>query len=108
MVTRISKGFQVNEQTLALDVVAKVGIGGSFLEEKHTRDHAWTDFRYPLLGTRASYERWVEEGAKEMRSWAIEKAKDILVKHEPTRIRPEINKEIDEILTRASNRLQVG
>jgi len=108
MVTRISKGFQVNQQTLALDVVAKVAIGGSFLGEKHTRDHAWTDFRYPLLGNRASYERWVEEGAKEMRSRAIEKAKDILVKHEPTRIRPEINKEIDEILTRASNRLQVG
>jgi len=39
MVKRIMGGIPVNEETLAVDVIAKVGPGGHFLGEKHTFKH---------------------------------------------------------------------
>jgi len=37
--SRILRGIEVNEQTLALDLIKKVGIGGNFLGEEHTVRH---------------------------------------------------------------------
>ena len=36
IVYRIAKGFEINNETLAIDVIKKVGPGGHFLTQKHT------------------------------------------------------------------------
>ena len=33
---RIDRLYKINEETLAFDVIKRVGIGGNFLAEKHT------------------------------------------------------------------------
>lgn len=44
-VRRYQRGFEVNSDTLQLDLIKEVGIGGSFLEADHTllryREHLW-------------------------------------------------------------------
>lgn len=36
---RFSRGFEINSETLALDIIKKVGVGGEFLTEEHTMNN---------------------------------------------------------------------
>ena len=58
---RFRRGLEINEDTLAVDVVSKVGPGNHFLNQMHTRKHHRKEFRKPLLSDRQSYEGWVLE-----------------------------------------------
>ena len=40
MARRLVRGFEIDEETLALDLIEKVGPGGDFLAEAHTAKHA--------------------------------------------------------------------
>ncbi len=57
--SRMVRGIEVNEETLALDLIKEVGIGGNFLAEEHTvrhmREELWRgDGIFDLFG----YEAW--------------------------------------------------
>lgn len=101
IVMRTGRAFQVNDETLAFDLIKKVGIGGNFLGEKHTRTHIQTDFWYPLLSDRDSYETWLSKGGKDVRTKAKERAKQLLAEHKPAPLDPDVNSRIDEILEKA-------
>jgi len=58
---RFKRGIKLDEDSLAVEVVAKVGPGNHFLNQMHTRKHHKTEFRKPLLSDRQSYEGWVAE-----------------------------------------------
>jgi trimethylamine--corrinoid protein Co-methyltransferase len=58
---RFRRGIEIDEQSLAFDVVSKVGPGNHFLNQKHTRIHHKTEFRKPMLSDRQSYEGWAIE-----------------------------------------------
>jgi len=82
MVRRITGGLPVNEETLALDLIDTVGPGGEFLTSEHTLKHFRENWRPELL-CRKAYERWVEEGSKELGTVASEKARFIIENHVP-------------------------
>ena len=75
-------GVEVSERTLARDAIHRARPGGGFLADDHTLDNwRWAQFR-PELIDRMRYERWVEEGGKDMTARANERARDILTTHE--------------------------
>jgi trimethylamine--corrinoid protein Co-methyltransferase len=49
MVRRLQRGFDVNDETLALEVIRKVGIAGSFLATDHTLAHFKSELFEPSL-----------------------------------------------------------
>jgi len=51
----ILKGIEVNEETLALDIIDKIGPGIHFLEKEHTLKH-FKETWYPKLINRDTYE----------------------------------------------------
>ncbi len=57
-------GVKVDDETLALDVIEKVGIGGNYLGEKHTRRHM-PDVWRPRFFDRTPYEQWLREDRRE-------------------------------------------
>jgi trimethylamine--corrinoid protein Co-methyltransferase len=66
-VKRITRGFEVNPETLATDVINAVGPAGSFLAEEHTVQH----FRQELwppgpAWTRQGYGVWEQTGRTSM------------------------------------------
>jgi trimethylamine--corrinoid protein Co-methyltransferase len=65
MIRRIVEGVEVNQETLALDVIEKVGPGGHFLAEKHTREHA-SKLLLPKLANRSSRAIWRRSGEKDV------------------------------------------
>jgi len=94
MVMRALKGIEVNEDTLALDLIEKVGPGGNFLAEEHTVSHMRSEFFFPKVSDRSQREKWLSEGGKDARERAREIAKDILTKHKPFPIPSDVHKRI--------------
>ena len=77
-----AKDVTVNEETLALDVIANVGPEGSYLDTDHTLKH-YKKRWYPSLFERASFDSWLEDGGKTLVERAADKVVRILSSHEP-------------------------
>lgn len=105
IVFRIAQGIEVNDGTLALDVIKKVGPGGNFLAERHTLDYFKKEHFLPDLTDRRSYEAWLKDGAKSVVDRAKEKVKTILEKHQPEPLEKDIQREIERIIQRADKDL---
>ena len=82
MAKRFIRGIEVNADTLARDVVQRVGPGGNFLQDEHTFRHFRNELWLPSLMSRQPYGIWQQEGSKDMETRVREKVKEILDTHE--------------------------
>lgn len=83
MAHRARAGVEVTGETLAFDIIARVGPGGHFLADPHTLEHMRAEFFFPTLADRARREKWEQTGALDGRERAREKARTLLAEHEP-------------------------
>jgi len=104
-VWKAAQGIEVNDETLAVDVINKVGSSGHFLAEKHTLKHFKDVLFFPELTDRNSYDAWKKTGGKSMVKRARERAEEILRDHWPTPLDKDSQKEISEIISRAEKEL---
>ncbi len=102
---RITRGIEVNEDTMAVDVIHNVGPNGHYLREKHTRRYYKNEFWYPNLCDRRNYEEWEMMGKKTMKDRTVARVKEILTTHEATPIKPETEEVIEEVLAKAEERV---
>jgi trimethylamine--corrinoid protein Co-methyltransferase len=65
MVRRLRRGFVVSPETLAYDVIAKVGPGGNYLMEDHTVERCRSEFWKPGVCDRAGLEAWMGGGRQD-------------------------------------------
>lgn len=82
-VRRIKKGVPVDADTLAVEVIQQVGVGGEFLTHDHTCRHLRTTQWRPSLIHRDGYDNWVANGGKSMIIRARERLAEILENHQP-------------------------
>jgi trimethylamine--corrinoid protein Co-methyltransferase len=99
---RIRDGMSVDDESLALDLIDKVGPGGGFIGTKHTLDHLKKEIWFPELADRNISDNWLKQGGKDMREKAREKTMRILSEHEVKPLDRETKKDIDAILKSAS------
>ncbi len=97
MIKHILKGVTVDAESLAIDVIDKVGPGGNYLQEKHTMQH-FKSVWYPGLFDRANHKRWTDSGGKDLFKVLNEKVKTVLEKHKPEPLAEKIEKAIEKIL----------
>ena len=103
---RIARGIEVNEDTLAMDVINDVGPNGHYLKHEHTRRYYKNEFWYPNLCDRTDYETWEMMGSTTMKDRVISRVNDILASHQPTPIKPETEKVIQRELEAAEERVK--
>ena len=101
---RFIEGFEVNNDTLAVDIIDKVGPGGIFLGEKHTAQH-FRERWMSRLSDISSYETWEKRGSKAIDEIAREKVREILATHKVTPLPEDVEEEIGHILRRAESEL---
>ena len=90
------KGIDVNQESLALDVIREVGPGGTFLTQRHTLEHMghlWL----PTLMDRRPYSVW-EEKRDGVREWALARARQILSEEPSEPLDPELKNEFLKII----------
>ena len=80
---RILRGIDVDNNSLALDVIKEIGIGGTFLSHKHTVKNFKKQLWEPELFVRESYSKWLEKGKKTSVDNIVLKTEEIINKNWP-------------------------
>ena len=78
MVMRAVEGIEVNDRTLALDEIKKVGPGGHFVSSRHTRKYMRTEQFKPSLSDRNTRKQWQAAGGQTAWQRATEYAATVL------------------------------
>jgi trimethylamine--corrinoid protein Co-methyltransferase len=97
MVKRFIQGIEVNSETLAREVIEKVGPGGNFLQEDHTFHHFRKEHWIPSLMARQKYDVWEREGQKTMGKRVQEKIRHILENHRVPPLADSIRGELERL-----------
>ncbi|GAI51302.1 unnamed protein product, partial [marine sediment metagenome] len=101
MVMRAVEGIEVNDDTLAFDLIKQVGPGGNFVTAKHTRRFMRSEHYQPSLSDRDSREEWEAKGRKTTWERAAERVKEIIANHNynlPAAVRRRVLSEIPGIV----------
>ncbi len=97
LVRPIPLGIAVDEETLAVEVIEKVGPGGHFLGEPHTLRHmreTWTS----RFMDRDTWEAWEGKGRPEPPDHARERALALLAEHRPSPLPEAVRARIEEVI----------
>ena len=99
----LAHGLTINPEGIALDVIEKVGPGGHFLSQKHTRAHMreiWIpEFTHPRVSTNGSQKT-------DMRHRAKDKLDEILAEYRPEPLEDDVQHELTSILAAAEREIK--
>jgi len=96
MCSRVLKGIEVNDETLAVDLICKAGPGGNFVSEMHTVEHMRKEFFQPEIADRKKRSVWNAEGSIDATARARQRAKHILKNHKPVSISQDVDTKIKD------------
>ena len=99
----IGQGIEINRDTLAVEVIERVGAGGHYVMEDHTLNH-YKDFWFPKLLNRDRYDTWKANGGLSLGEKANAKAKEILEKYESPALSAEISEQLQKIIVEAEEK----
>jgi trimethylamine--corrinoid protein Co-methyltransferase len=87
---RCTRGIEVDEDTLSLEVIRATCIGGPghYLGAEQTLGRMQTDYLYPCIANRSSPKEWDELGKPDLIAKATEKKLKILSERAPARFDP--------------------
>lgn len=105
-VKRFMKGIDLSEETLALDIIHKVGPGGNFLLEEHTSKYFRKETWYPRFFNRKTMEIWLREGCMATEQRIAEKVCDLLISYKPERINDAQLDLLEEIIREHEQRVK--
>ncbi|HJW74910.1 MAG TPA: trimethylamine methyltransferase family protein [Thermoleophilia bacterium] len=99
---RFLQGTEVNDETLALEVVRQIGTApASFMNTAHTRKY-WAKDRFaPSAADWDTHVEWLRSGKKDIVTRARERAEAIIAEHEPPSLTAEQERAVSEILGEA-------
>lgn len=97
MMADILKGFPVDNDSMPLDVIMKVGHEGHYMGEKHTLDH-FRQMWQPMVTDGQTYATWKAAGSKNAVDHARDRAKEILKTHVPGPLAEDLKKDLREIV----------
>ena len=96
-IRRYATGIEVNEETLALDLIAELGPEGDYLSSEHTVKH-YRETWYPSLFNRNHYDGWLAEDGQTLGERTKKRVEEILGSHEPEPLDGRVSREIGKIL----------
>jgi len=102
MIGRFLEGVEVNDETLAIDLIKEVGpLPGFYLDKEHTRKWWLKEQFTPAVADTSTLAEWLETGKKTIVYLAKKKMEEILATHKPTPLTPSQEEEIERILKEA-------
>jgi len=101
---RLARGIEVTDESLALDLIKKVGYSGSYITEKHTASFFRKELFIPKILPREPFEAWEKEGKKSALDFARQRAREILAKHQPRTLDPALEHDLEAFRQSVANR----
>lgn len=100
MIMQCIRGVPINDEKMALDVLAQVGPGGEYLSHEHTFKH-FRELSQTELIDRRNRDGWLAAGGKDIVERAYEKAIGILESYRPEPLPENVQRELKRILAEA-------
>jgi len=100
---RIMRGVTVSDETDALDLIQKVGPGGNYLLEEHTRIHAREELFTPKICYRSGNQQYKEKGFQSITDAAHEQVQAVLEKGTVRVVSEEIAGNISGLLSEVNS-----
>jgi len=99
---RFLEGVEVNDETLAINLINEVGpIPGHYLNTEHTRKWWKKEQFIPKVADREVYSVWIKTGKKDALALAKERTEEILARHKPKPLTPAQEKAVENMLKEA-------
>jgi len=107
MLYRFLQGIEVSPETIAMDVIKKVGPRGNFLQEEHTLHHLRSGEHWEAeISNRCLYQTWLKRGSPDVVENARKKVKEILRVHQPKRLEVPVQQEIKRLIQTFESHVQ--
>jgi len=94
------RGVEINDETLALDLIDEIGPDGQFLDSDHTLKH-FRERWYPKLFDRNNYDGWLAKGSTSLGERAAARVASILSEHQPEPLPDDVTRAVHAIVERA-------
>ena len=101
VVTRLLRGVAVSRETLAVELIKKMGFSGDYLFDNHTRAHV-RELWQARLGETGTYESWKSAGSPRLEDKARAVAAGILASPAPE-FPEDLGRTFDEIIAAAES-----
>jgi trimethylamine--corrinoid protein Co-methyltransferase len=100
MTNHLIKGIEVNEETLLVDEIDRVGPGGNYLDSPATLNR-FREFWFPSLLDRKRRQQWTDKGSLTLGQRLNARVLKILAEHRVKPLEPEKSQKLREILASA-------
>jgi trimethylamine--corrinoid protein Co-methyltransferase len=104
MIERTIQGIDVNDDTMAVDIIKQAHEIKDFLHQKHTFQYMREQSK-PKLIDRNTRGAWEARGGKDLTQVAREEARRILKTHQPEPLSDDVKKALREIIASAEREL---
>ncbi len=94
MLKRLKRGISFNEEELALQVIAQIKPGGSFMMSPHTAKRMKTEALLTHLADREARETWEKKGSLDTHARAMQRVQEILAQDIDSLIPAEVEAKI--------------
>ena len=95
-VLRFARGFEINDDTLAIELFAKVDFKAIFLKERHTVKFLRKEHYFPKVFDRSLISLWLSGKSLPALEKAHKVVEEILSTHEPEPLPSDIEKELEK------------
>jgi trimethylamine--corrinoid protein Co-methyltransferase len=99
-------GFTLNDDTLALEMIAQVGPGGHHFGTAHTQARYSSEFFQTTLSDRQPFDTWRENGALDTMQRAAQVCQELLAQYEPPPLDPAIDEALRDYIARRERELE--
>lgn len=96
---------EINDETLALDLIDQEGPDGQFLDSDHTRTH-YRKRWYPQVFERGNYDQWHAKGGQSLAERASERVDRILAQHQSEPLPDDVARKLTAVVQRAKESFQ--
>lgn len=98
MINKLIQPIEITDDSIDLDMIRKVGIGGQYLTQPKTFKLCRKEFFLPSLMNRKAYIGWSDDGKNQLVDVAVQKVRERLTAYEKPDIDPGLEKELSEFV----------
>jgi trimethylamine--corrinoid protein Co-methyltransferase len=102
----LNRHIDCGKEALALDLIDRVGPGGTFIDQMHTAENFRSELWFPQLLDRSYYEEWHEQGAEDMAKRCQRRKREILNGNEVAPLPDDVEREFRRIVLSAQKDLK--
>jgi len=103
MIRRFKRGINLDKESLAVDLIDRVGIGGHYLLEEHTLQHFRVENWQADLFDKSGYEEWSSHGRKTLTDRAKERIREVMSQPKSSTLDKRQTEELSKIIKKREN-----